>query len=213
MSAIFVPPALSSHDVEVDGGLRLLSREAAFYLDPRSREFLEHWDNPITGERVDVCHVWNDPVNQEWLEQMPWGPFRVPMTDLGAAVCFNLDIRLAYPSPLPVAAYPDNSADDTYWALELFQFFAAASDLADAALTSVPCQLSWSRVFPWLPWMRMGPRPGGLIFHTRGVKTGYDAVPEQIRTYIAEKRPEFAEPPTAWSAPNETSWTAFKKQA
>lgn len=197
--------------VEIDGGVQLLAREAAFYLDPRSREILEEWDNPITGERVSVSHVWNDPVNQQWLEQQPWGPFRVPTTDLGDRVCLNLDIALAYPSPLPVADHPENSADDTYRALELFQFFAAKTDLADASLTSVPCELSWSRVSPWLPWMRMGQRPGGLVFHTRGVKCSYDSVPERIRTYVADHHPEYASPPAEWSAPNETSWTYFKK--
>lgn len=202
-----------SRIVEIEGGLQLLSREAAFYLDPRSREILREWDNPVTGERVAVDHVWNDPVNQQWLEQQPWGPFRVPTTDLGETLCLNLDIPLAYPSPLSVAKYPDSSADDTYRALELFQFFAAKTDLADPDLTSVPCTLSWSRVSPWLPWMRMGQRPGGLVFHTRGVKSTYDAVPAQIRDHIAATHPEYAEPPAAWSAPNETSWTAFRKRA
>ena len=58
----------------------------------------------------------------------------------------------------------------------------------------------------------MGQRPGGLVFHTRGVKSSYDAVPEQIRDRIAATRPEFAEPPAAWSTPNETSWTAFARK-
>lgn len=198
--------------VEIDGGFQLLSREAAFYLDPRSREILEEWDNPVTGERVGVSHVWNDPVNQQWLEQQPWGPFRVPTTDLGDRVCLNMDIPLAYPSPLPVAEFPENSADDTYRALELFQFFAAKADLADPSLTSVPCDLSWSRVSPWLPWMRMGSRPGGLVFHTRGVKLAHGDVPERLRSYVAAHRPEYAKPPTSWTAPNETSWTHFKGQ-
>lgn len=202
-----------SRIVEIDGGMQLLAREAAFYLDPRTREVLTEWDNPVTGERVAVEHVWNDPVNQQWLEQQPWGPFRVPTTDLGDTLCLNLDIPLAYPSPLPVAEFPESSADDTYRAIELFQFFAAKADLADASRTSVPCTLSWSRLSPWLPWMRMGQRAGGLVFHTRGVKSAYDDVPAQIREVVAAQRPEYAEPPQEWSSPNETSWTAFRKGA
>ncbi|GGS12319.1 hypothetical protein Snoj_37250 [Streptomyces nojiriensis] len=181
------------------GGYQLLSREAAFYLDPVTREILETWqDKP-------VVHVWNDPANQKWR------PFPVPLTELGDQVCFSLEIPLAYPSPLPVAEYPAQSADDTYRALELFQFFAPAATLTTDAV-SVPATMSWTRMSPWLPWMEQGQRPGGLTFHCRGRKLdSYAQVPERTRAYIAEKQPEFAHAPEKWSEPNETSWTYFRK--
>ena len=141
--------------VRVDGGYELLARECAFYLHPRSRDILERWHNPVTDADVDVVHIWNDPVNQRWLLDGPRGRFRVPMTLLGDQVCINMDIPIAYPSPLPVADFPENSADDTYRALELFQFFAPVSVLADDAPANVPHTLSWMRLSPWLPWMHM----------------------------------------------------------
>src|SRR5207249_5778164 len=64
--------------VEVDGGFDLLTREAVFYLDPRSREVLRKWENPFTEEAVEVVHIWNDPVNQRWRLDGPRGPWRVP---------------------------------------------------------------------------------------------------------------------------------------
>lgn len=180
------------------GGYRLLSREAAFYLHPRTREIARTWqDRP-------VVHVWNDPVNQAWR------PFPVPVTDLGDQVCFSLEIPLSYPSPLPVREYPENSADDTYRALELFQFFAPRDALAGAA-PSVPATMSWTRMSPWLPWMGQGQRPGGLTFHCRGRKlTSYAEVPERTRAYVAGRHPEFAHAPEQWSEPNETSWTYYR---
>lgn len=200
--------------VAVDGGFELLSREAAFYLDPRTQQILTDWHNPATGQTVAVVHVWNDPVNQRWSLDGPRGPFDPPLTVLGEQVCFHLEIPLAYPSPLPVADFPDSSADDTYRALELFQFFAPASVLADDAAPNVPHTLSWMRLSPWLPWMRMGARPGGLVFHCRGRKlAAYADVPERTRRYIADHHPEFASAPDAWSEPNETSWTYFRKLA
>ncbi|MCX4524214.1 MULTISPECIES: DUF1838 family protein [unclassified Streptomyces] len=178
---------------------RFLSREAAFYLDPGSREILETW----RGKQV--VHVWNDPANQRWR------PFPVPMTHLGDQVCFSLEIPLAYPSPLPVADYPANSGDDTYRALELFQFYAPASVLTTDA-PGVPASLSWTRMSPWLPWMEQGARPGGLTFHCRGRKLGsYEEVPERTRAYVAAHHPEFAHAPQKWAEPNETSWTYFRK--
>lgn len=198
--------------VAVDGGYELLARECAFYLDSRSREILGTWDNPRTGQSVEVVHVWNDPVNQRWLADGPRGPFRLPWTRLGDRLCVNMDIPLTYPSPLPTSKFPENSADDLYRALELFQFYGDAAEIADPAVSCAACELSWMRMSPWLPWMAMGDRPGGLVFHCRGYKLGsYDEVPQRTRDYIAARHPEFAEAPTAWSEPNETSWTYFKK--
>lgn len=180
-------------------GYRLLAREAAFYLDPRTREILGTWqDKP-------VVHVWNDPAN------LVLRPFPVPLTELGDQVCFSLEIPLSHPSPLPVAQYPRNSAEDTYRALELFQFFAPATVLATDAV-SVPSTMSWTRMSPWLPWMEQGPRPGGLTFHCRGRKLdSWAQVPGRTREHIAAHRPEFAHAPQEWAEPNETSWTHFRR--
>ncbi|WP_372482478.1 DUF1838 family protein [Streptomyces bambusae] len=181
------------------GGYRMLSREAAFYLDPVSREILEDW------EGQPVVHVWNDPVNQHWR------PFPVPHTLLGDQVCFSLEIPLAYPSPLPVADYPENSADDTYRALEMFQFFAPAEALTTDA-PSVPATMSWTRMSPWLPWMAKGPTPGGLVFQCRGRKlASYTELPARTRAHIAAHHPEYATAPAKWTEPNESSWTYFRR--
>ncbi|MEV7616864.1 DUF1838 family protein [Streptomyces sp. NPDC089799] len=183
------------------GGFQLLSREAAFYLDPGTREILETWQGH------EVVHIWNDPAN------LRLRPFPVPVTDLGDRVCFSVEIPLSYPSPLPVADFPAHSADDTYRALELFQFFAPA-DVLTTDEAGVPADVSWVRMSPWLPWMEQGQRPGGLVFHCRGRKLpSYADVPERTRAYIAGHHPEFAHAPEAWSEPNETSWTYFRKLA
>ncbi|NVI92786.1 DUF1838 family protein [Actinomadura sp. BRA 177] len=196
----------------VDGGVELLSREAASYLDPVTREVADDWKNRYTGENVAVEHVWNDPVDFRWLAEGPYGPFRAPRTRIGDDVVFNTDVLLAYPSPLPVAEYPANSGDDVYRAMELFQFFTRAADLDDPGLDSVPCTLSWVRVAPWVPWMRMADRPGAMVYHCRGAKVaGWDEVPGRLRRFVEERRPEFQHAPAEWSSPSETSWTAFKK--
>ncbi|MEV8536827.1 DUF1838 family protein [Streptomyces sp. NPDC051211] len=182
-------------------GYRLLSREAAFYLDPDSREILQTWQDK------KVLHVWNDPAN------LRLRPFPIPTTDLGDQVCFSLEIPLAHPSPLPVAEFPANSADDTYRALELFQFFAPA-DVLTTDEPGVPATMSWTRMSPWLPWMEQGARPGGLTFHCRGRKLpSYADVPDRTRAFVAAHHPEFAHAPAAWSEPNETSWTYFRRLA
>lgn len=199
--------------VVADGGYDLLTREAVFYLDPRSREILERWANPYTRAEVDVVHVWNDPVNQCFRLEGPRGPWMVPITGIGDDVFFNVDVFLAYPSPLPRADFPENSQDDLYQAAELFQFFCKLPDL-EGGLPSVPSLVSWTRLAPWLPWMGMADRPGQLVYHCRGAKlSSYADLPERIRAYVEARHPEFSEAPKEFTQPNETSWTYFRKIA
>ena len=57
----------SNHRIEnlenIKVGYRLISREGMLYLDFDAGEVLRIWDNPYTGETVDVIHVASDPVN------------------------------------------------------------------------------------------------------------------------------------------------------
>jgi hypothetical protein len=200
--------------LKVEGGYDFLTREAVFYLDPQTHQILERWKNPFTDEEVDVVHVWNDPVNQQFRLEGPRGrTWNVPVTGLGDDLFFNLDIFLAYPSPLPRNQFPDNSQSDLYQAAELFQFFSKRSQIEDASVVSAPSWVSWTRLAPWLPFMAMGDRPGMLVYHCRGSKLagGYPDLPKWIRDYVESHHSQFAETPREFTQPNETSWTYFRR--
>jgi hypothetical protein len=73
--------------------------------------------------------------------------------------------------------------------------------------------VGWTRISDFLPWMRMGDRPGHLVYHCRGykMKGGFEQLPEGIREYTRKHRPEFAHAPEAFTSPNMTSWRYFKQ--
>lgn len=199
--------------VETEGGYDLLTREAVFYKDAMTGEIIDTWQNPWTDEKRDVLHIWNDPVNQQFRLQGPRGPWRLPLTGIGEDVYFNVDVLLAYPSPLPRAQYPENSQDDLYQAAELFQFFCKRSQLEDDAVSNASCQVSWTRLAPWVPWMAMADRAGQLVYHGRGRKlSGWGEMPEHIRTVVEAHDPKFTRAPESFTEPNETSWTYFRKK-
>lgn len=198
---------------KVADGWNLLSREAAFYLDPSSREIIDTWDNPWLGRRVDVLHIWNDPVNQRFRLHNPWGAWHVPVTDLNDTLVFNLDIPIEAPSALPVSQWPAHSADDVYAATELFQFYAPRGEVLDPDTANTRCTLSWTRISQFLPWMELGQRPGSMIFHCRGAKLGnWEELPAPVRERVLAENPEFNNPPSSFKSPNETSWTYFAKR-
>ena len=221
----FVPGEQSRHLFAADGynigrleehgnGYRLLTREVFVYRDPDTGEILEEWPNPYTGDTVGVIQVWNDPVNSYMPRSQGDWEFSMPYTGLpGGEISWNLDILLAYPSPLPADSFPEYSGSNLYQGAELFHFFVSLDDLSDTTLTTVPCRLSWTRFGQWLPWMRMADRPGYLIYHCSGAKLagGFEALPEDIRALVADHDMDFSRAPEEYTSPNQTSWTYFRR--
>ncbi|KAI0558678.1 Cytochrome b5-like Heme/Steroid binding [Gracilaria domingensis] len=198
--------------VRVDGGWRLLTREVGLYKHPRTGRILDVWQNPYTGAANQCIHVWNDPVNQQFLLNGPRGSFKVPTTTYEDDVYWHAEVFLNYKSPLPRSDFPENVGSDTYQSAEMFQFFSTKQQLRSDQ-PSADCVISWVRVGQWLPWMEMGDRPGRLVYHCRGRKlaNGFEDLPNHVQSYILGNKPEYSSAPTNFTTPNETSWTYMRK--
>ena len=198
-----------------DYSYELLTNEVLLYTDLKTGEVLEQFENPYTGETVDVTHVWNSPVNQKQELQGKYGPWGVNHNKYGDdVICMNADIFLAYPSPLTISEYPENAQSDLYEASELFQFFFSEKQMNDPEVMSVDCSISWTRLGPWLPWMKMGQREGLLVYNGAGYKLSeknFNNMPQVLREYVMAHQPNYRHAPTEYTSPNETSWTYFKK--
>lgn len=197
-----------------DGTWRLVTRELTFYRDLATGQIIDEWDNPFSGERVEVVHVANDPVNT--VLNAPGREVAMPWVEAGDTVMLTLNIPLAYPNPLQPAQFPAESSGPMYIGSEHFMFFTPRAALEDPALSQVPVTYGWTRLGPWLPWMKLGTRPGGLLYVAQGNKrASVDELPEDIRARIARHYPEYATAPAQWVQPNVTSWNYYRdlKQA
>ncbi len=200
--------------VKTQGGYNMLTREVALYKDIKTGEYLDKWNNPLTGETVEVVHVWNDPVNQQLLLKGRGGDWGVPWMRMGnGRIAMNSDIFLLYPSPLKKADFPANSRSDLYQAAELFQFFMNEKDL-NSKKNSIYSEVGWTRISDFLPWMRMGDRPGYLVYQCRGYKLmngTFEALPKPMQEYVKARQPKFMHAPDVYETPNMTSWRYFKE--
>ena len=201
-------------DADRGHGYRSVSRELLIYLDSETNEVLRSWTNPWTGEEVEVVHVANDPVNMR-------GPSFAYSAD-GAGYRFNGRfmkgrvwttgyVPLYYKNPLG-GEYQDY-VGGAYHAMEMLNGYAYEDELLDPEIKTLKrYTLSWARTSKWLPWMRMGDRPGMMIFTTIGKRvSGIDALSEPLRTELQSHYPEYAQPPPLDDArPNVTSWAYFK---
>jgi Protein of unknown function (DUF1838) len=190
-------------------GYRLVSREILLYLDPKTGEVLRKWNNPFTGETVDVMHVHNDPVNSRpsFADGRP-----STLRREGRYLLMPLEAPLFYKNVL-AGEYQEYVGGD-YHAMEIFNFFMDANEMLDTKNPTAYPGVSWQRISYWLPWMKMRGRTGTLIFTAMGAKLkSFDDLPKVIKDEIALNYPTYTTPPPGDDArPNDTTWTVFKRQ-
>ncbi|MFN7053926.1 DUF1838 family protein [Hyphomonas sp.] len=191
-------------------GFHLVSREILLYKDKDTGEVLKTWDNPWSGETVDVLHVANDPVN--------WRSYQVnrdgtPATWSGEIGGPNWWMQSTFPLwyPNPLAGDFQKEVGGTYHATELFNFFGRTQDLLDPSTKTAIVTVAWTRIADWLPWMMMNGREGMMYMHTSGHKlASFDELSETMKAEIAAHYPEYASPPPPGDPrPNMTSWTYY----
>lgn len=193
-------------------GFARLGREMMVVRDPASGAVLDHWDNPFTGERVEVVHVANDHVNARYFERDAQGvAFAPPIVRSGPfwQMPQVLPIRRAN----PLAAGYEAEIGGMYHAVEMFAFSGLTAQLDDPACPAVDVAVTWSRLSDWFPWMRMGGREGLIYVHTIGAKiSGWDAMPAGLVRLIDQRFPAFRTPPAAHDdAVMDTSWTEYRR--
>ena len=196
---------------EYGTGWRMVSREILLYLDPETNEVLSTWDNPWTGETVEVLHVANDPVNSRApsFPNGPRGPAQFSGSIQGDDFWWTITVPLFYSNPL--ASEFQAEIGGTYHATEMFNFFGNVSDLTDPTATTADTEVGWVRQSDWLPWMRMGGRDGIIYMHTAGTKLdSWDELPDFFKEEIAEHYPEYTDaPPVDDARTNMTSWEYY----
>ena len=71
------------------------------------------------------------------------------------------------------------------------------AELLDPKITEVSqVILSWDRIGPWLPWMKMGNKPGQLIYSAQGLKIdSFSELPEWLQAEINNRLPLYKEAP------------------
>jgi hypothetical protein len=191
-----------------EGSWDFTSRELTYYLHPETGEILRKWKNPWSGELLTVMHVANNPVQGYFKGKFP------AQVD-GDSTTFVFDIFSTYPNPLAEEPkFADYSPNPTYQAAELFKLTVPTEELLNPEILSVSkLQLCWDRIGPWVPWMKMGDRPGQLIYSAYGGKVnGISELPQILKDEINIRVPLYKNaPPSFLDVEDVTSWLYFQK--
>lgn len=191
-----------------DNSWDFTSRELTYYLDPNSGEVVHKWENPWTKETLPVMHVANNPVQGYFKGHFP------AHVD-GSITTFAFDLFPSYPNPLAQdAKFIDYSPNSNYQAAELFKLTVPTEELHNPEQASVSrLNLSWDRIGPWLPWMKMGNKDGYLIYSALGSKVnGFTDLPQLLQDEINDRVPLYKNAPkTFLDQEDMTSWLYFKR--
>lgn len=199
------------NDAERGMGYKLVSREILLYKDSETGEVLKTWDNPWTGETLEVMHVANDPVNfTSYMNNRDGSPGTFRGDIMGNHFQMNSTFPLWYPNPL--ASDYQTEIGGTYHATEMFNFLGRVDELTDPTVDTAPIAVGWARMSDWLPWMKMNGREGIIYMHTAGLKLdSFDDLSDTMKAEIAMHYPKYtAPPPVSDSRKNMTSWKYYK---
>lgn len=203
-----------------NGSYRIFNREIAFYKDPKTNQFIDQWMNPFTSETVAVSPIHNRVVNAEIAPVMKMDfdgtlvevPFRPPWEIQGEKAFSLFEVHTAFPSPMQPEQWPRESAGKTLRISEMFQRFTTLAQLEDPDRSSCDYVGTWTRLGPWLPWMRQGQAPGHLLYRCFMDRTGTaDRLPRALRERTEQGYPEFFQAPgdETWGGPNDSSFSVY----
>ncbi|MEO0412838.1 MAG: DUF1838 family protein [Pseudomonadota bacterium] len=207
-----------------NGAFHYLANQVILFCDYFTNEVLETWDNPYTGETVDVFQYRDGPLDykldpnafperykmegQDALKRklvLDWW-FRGD-TAYGDAIA-----RTSLPNKLDPAVWKRESIGPRWETFEAYRWQAKIEEMEDLSLPSVPSFTGDFQTFkPWEPWMLMGQTPGKIF----SVRTAFkpktlDDVPRHVINYIEKNLPEFMSAPTTFHGEYKLNDAHFK---
>ncbi len=203
---------LAKSNWDVDG--ELLTKQSfdlGFFGDLENGELLQTWTNPYTNEKVKPFpfmygggpktsygpngklqgdkveaypNTWVRSGNQVWLDE--YGSFQ-------------------FKNPLQPEEWPHSSAGEELLFGSSTTYSANADELFDKEATTCGNTFFWTAINSWEPWMRMGQRPGFVMWRATGRKI-FDVaeIPDAIKAYVAKVQPNYFEDKRPWKGRRST---------
>jgi hypothetical protein len=228
--------------IDDGGNMWIRGKETGYFTDLATGDIMETWDNPWTGETVEVFNFYNPAMGGKLTAQMPrfamgaakddatlmnegthvdqagMVPFVLPFEVFGDDLMLAWDYAHEYTNPVTPEKWPKASTGDRISPSEHFTFAMSLEQMQDRSAAAVRYQAGFSRVSQWWPWMRMGKHEYkdevlfGRMFSHKGL-SDFGDVPPKILAYIEKHCPEYLEPPDYWpEVLPKGTWEAFAEE-
>ncbi|WP_029013865.1 DUF1838 family protein [Niveispirillum irakense] len=206
--------------VQSDGSLKVLGKECGYFTDLATGEILDYWDNPWTGERVEVFPFLNDRWrgtltleqkvfkigdsetinNDNGTKGQKGKPFLLPWQPIGDQYLLSWDYAHEYTNPVTPEGWPKASTGRRVNPSEHFTIFTPRGEIDDRSLPSARFTAGFMRQAPWWPWMLMG-KSGvhGVLMgrmHSYKITGTVEDIPKAVLKRVERDRPDLLEEPT-----------------
>ena len=207
------------------GAFRYLANQVILFCDFKTNEVLETWDNPYTGERNEVFHYRDGPLDYvldpnklaERYALDTRGPLDRSLVlewfFRGEHAYGDAIARTTLPNKLDPEEWPRASVGPTWQTFEVYRWQAKMREMEDLSLPSVPSFHGDFQTFkPWEPWMLMGQTPGSIFSVRTAFKPkSFDEVPRHVVDYIEKNLPDYLTPPTQLNNAYELNDTHYRR--
>lgn len=214
--------------IDENGHLWIRGTEAGYFTDLANGEIIDYWDNPYSGERVEVFPFFNFGLRGRLTEEMPrfsMGnapddntlmnaadarpneegviPFILPFEKVHDQYLLAWEYAHEYTNPVNPEDWPKASTGAKINPSEHFVFYIPAADLEDRSNPSSRFHAGFMRTSPWWPWMRMGQTEvkDAAMFgrmHSFKISGELDNIPRVVLERLERDHPELLEPQTGW---------------
>ena len=216
-------------EAQSDNSYRVFNRELAFYTDLKTGEYLDTWVNPYTKEECEVKPIHNMTVNANMIVSEKFGtaiemdfdgnlmevPLPLGWQNFDDKLFSTFEVHTAFPNELKPDVWPRESSGPVIRIAEIFQRVANLAELENPDVTTADYSGCWTRVGPWLPWMRQGQADVNLLFRTFMTKLNSpDQLSPRFKAHIEERLPEYfvAPPPESWGSKNDSSFSVYARE-
>jgi hypothetical protein len=192
----------TAHDLD-DGRYEVRSVGANFYTKPGETTLLEKFENPYTGQTVDVPYA-KPKLSKATHDAKGGSPFGGGMpgmktttkTDHGPAVVYGDEVTVR--GDLFLRAEPIEPGRKTFTVQDMSTYVGSVADVMDPAVKNAPARQMFNDILDFPPYLKMGDTAGTYFSRCYGRKEfRYADMPTTWRALLEAKFPDVAKDPAA----------------
>jgi Protein of unknown function (DUF1838) len=180
--------------------------DIGFYVDYQSRQILDSWRNPLTGETVEVFHYRGGPSGaRHSLDSGSgdvYGGSAGRWSVMGEQLWHTASNWGERPNPLQPKDWPRASSGERLQGSMSLSFAGRLAEVADPRRLQVPALQIWTNTTAWMPWMEMGQRPGFNLWRWIGAKgTPREQLDRALVESVERVMPGYVTRDSVWKVP------------
>ena len=178
------------------GNFEVQHYEVGYYSSFDEEEAIDKWENPLTGEIIDLPHFVLGPLPRSYgpgkgESSASFSPDPLNITMIGDRVYIPTLTKISIPNSLSVEEWgPYGGGPTIYWD-SMLVYSANIADVMDDEKTHVSAEMHMQNLVSWAPFLKLGESPGRTMGRAYGQHiSGFDALPTKIRAGFEKHTPE-----------------------